>query len=722
MKEVIRFEDEFYIAAISPLTDEHSRVLKQGETFAVLSRSGDISPAALGKQGVYHEGTRYLSALTLRLGEVQPLLLSSSINEANTLFSIDLTNPDIHGVSGLRVPQGSLHIFRSKFLWNGCCYERVRIRNFSSSVLSFPLRIGFDADFVDIFEVRGFRREKRGERSAEVEGPEVAVIRYRGLDDVERSSRLRFRPTPSTLTESEACYELALQPHEEWMAWVNVSFGVGTDPSPASDYDEASEEFKRHVRAATADDCNIETANEHFNGWLNRSLSDLQMMITQTSHGYYPYAGVPWYSTPFGRDGIITALETLWLNPQIAKGVLGYLAATQATEVDPNRDAEPGKILHETRGGELAALGEIPFERYYGSVDSTPLFVLLAGAYYERTGDKELIGKIWPNIIRALEWIDRWGDADGDGLVEYARHSPRGLIQQAWKDSHDAVFHQDGTAVEGPIAVCEVQGYVYAAKRGAAELARAVGEKERGETLSRQARELRKKFDHAFWSDELSTYALALDGEKRQCLVRASNAGQCLFTGITEAKRVGAVAKTLLSEESFSGWGVRTIATSEANFNPMSYHNGSVWPHDNALIAYGLGLHGEKDSALKIFEGLFEASLYADFHRLPELFCGFVRRPDEGPTQYPVACSPQAWSSAAVFLLLQACLGLSIRGVDHEIRFTNPVLPEWLESVRIQNLKVGPGESVDLTLLRHAQDVSISVTRKEGRVNVVVVK
>lgn len=722
MKDVYKVGDEFFISASSFLADDRTRVLKQGETFAVFSRAGDIHSIGMGEQGLYHEGTRFLSELTLRIGDVRPLLLTSNINQQNTLFSVDLTNPKVQDANHLGLPQGSLHIFRSKFLWDGCCYERLRIRNFASEMLSTSLGIHFEADFVDIFEVRGFRREGRGECSAYRRGSQQVIITYRGLDAIERRSDVRFDPAPKKLTETDALFELELAPHEEQTLFITVRCEVNGARNQTQGYDAALEKFHELIADRTNNDCEVETSNEHFNGWLDRSLSDLRMMITRTEYGDYPYAGVPWFSTPFGRDGIITAIETLWMNPEIARGVLGYLASTQATEVERDREAEPGKILHETRKGELATLGEIPFERYYGTVDATPLFVLLAGEYYERTGDKAFIERIWPNIDSALEWIDRYGDVDGDGFVEYARQADRGLVNQGWKDSKDAVFHRDGTLAEGPIALCEVQGYVYAAKIAAARIAQSLGKDLHAERLNAEAVILKRRFDRAFWSDELSTYLLALDGEKKPCLVRTSNAGQCLFTGIAESKRAAKLATTLESQESFSGWGIRTVDSSEEMYNPMSYHNGSIWPHDNALIAAGLCRYGKKETALKIFEGLFSASLYADFHRLPELFCGFRRRPDEGPTLYPVACSPQAWASGAVFLLLQACLGLSIQAASHEVRFTNPVLPSWLEWVRINNLNVGPGNYVDLTITRQAQDVGFNVTRKEGEVVIVVIK
>src|SRR5262249_49244326 len=367
--------------------------------------------------------------------------------------------------------------------------------------------------------------------------------------------------------------------------------------------------------------CAIYTTNEQFNDWVNRSGADLRMMITATPFGMYPYAGVPWFSTVFGRDGILTALEYLWVDPTLARGVLGYLAANQAKDILPAQDAEPGKILHETRNSEMALLGEVPFHRYYGSVDSTPLFVMLAAAYFERTADLDFIRSIWPNIALALDWIDRHGDPDRDGFVEYHRRSPKGLVQQGWKDSQDSIFHSDGALADGPIALCEVQGYCYAAKLGAAGIAAALGEHTRAVGLRRAAENLRVRFEGAFWCEEISTYAIALDGEKRQCQVRSSNAGQCLYTGIASRERAERTAHTLFGSDGYSGWGIRTIATSEIRYNPMAYHNGSIWPHDNALIAMGLARYGFKDLAAKVLTGLLDASIFINLHRIPELFC-----------------------------------------------------------------------------------------------------
>jgi glycogen debranching enzyme len=403
----------------------------------------------------------------------------------------------------------------------------------------------------------------------------------------------------------------------------------------------------------------------------------------------------------------------------MARGVLSFLTSTQAKEFSAEQDAEPGKILHEAREGEMAALGEIPFRRYYGSVDATPLYVMLAAAYYLRTRDREFIESIWPGIELALKWIDQYGDLDQDGFVEYHRQSPKGLVQQGWKDSHDSIFHADGTLAESPIALCEVQGYVYSAKRGIAQVAAELGRPEIARRLSEDARILRERFEQSFWCERISSYALALDNKKRQCEVRASNAGHSLFCGIASPERARMVAEQLTSENSFNGWGIRTVAEGEARYNPMSYHDGSVWPHDNSLIAAGFSGYRETGLAAQVMAGLFEASTHFELNRLPELFCGFARRAGKAPTSYPVACSPQAWSAGAAFLLLQASIGLSIDAVRKQIVLTRPVLPAFLEQVRVKNIVVGEA-SVDIMLFRSGNAVAVTVERRDGDVDVVV--
>jgi len=722
MEEVIRWNDQFHIPACSSMADDSYEVLKHGETFGVFDCCGDIHLARPGPQGLYHEGTRFLSRFELKLNGKRPLLLSSTVKEDNTLLTVDMTTSDVFRDGRSEITRGALHLFRSRFLWQGACFERLRIHNYSLYPVPVRLSITADADFADLFEVRGKKRDRRGRRLETVVTNETMSLGYEGLDRVTRRVTVRCSPTPTTVTQNEICCEALLRPKESFQWDFFISCEIQKGATVFLSYDRARTEMETSHQSAKADDCVISTSNQQFNNWLNRSLSDLHMMISDTEEGPYPYAGVPWFNTPFGRDGLITALEFLWVNPSIARGVLAFLAANQARDSVPERDAEVGKILHETRKGEMAALNEIPFGRYYGSIDATPLFVILAGAYYERTGDRSFITRIWPNIELALKWIDRAGDLDGDGFVEYRRQSKEGLVHQGWKDSQDAVFHADGRPAEGSIALCEVQGYVFAAKRRAAELAVALRHWEQAKHLLEQADALRHRFERSFWCEDLSFYALALDGLKHPCRVRTSNAGHCLWAGIADQKHGVRTAESLVGDDFFNGWGVRTAASSEFRYNPMAYHNGSVWPHDNAMIAAGMASYGFKQGALKILSGLFDASLLLELHRLPELFCGFSRRPGESPTLYPVACSPQAWSSAAVFLLLQSCLALQIDAPSARVSFLRPVLPHFLDSIEIRNLRVGDA-SVDLRLDRHGEDdVGINVLQREGRVEVIIRK
>ena len=721
MEEIIRVQEKYYILATSSRVDHQARVLKHGDSFVVLDRAGNIQQIGLGEQGLYHDGSRFLSRLELRLNGRRPLLLSSTVREDNALLTVDLTNPDIVTDGEVTLARDQVHIFRSCFLFNGVFYERMRLRNFSMRPVALTLSTVFEADYVDIFEVRGVKRAARGDMlPAEIERDHVRLA-YRGLDDQVRRTTLRFSPQPADLTDTRAEFSDLLPSLAEKTYFFTIACHPPCPLDHIPTFEEALAAATKEWHAMRAGRPYVFTANEQFNDWIDRSDADLHMMVTKTPQGPYPYAGVPWYSTVFGRDGIIAALQYLWVEPSMARGVLGYLAEHQAKEVNSEQDAEPGKVLHETRRGEMAALKEIPFGRYYGSVDATPLFVVLAGAYYQRTGDIEFIRTLWPHILAALDWIDLYGDMDGDGFVEYHRQSEKGLVTQGWRDSFDSVFHHDGQLAQGPIALCEVQGYVYAAKRAAAELAVHLGRNEHASGLLEEAQTLRRKFDDAFWIEDLSTYALALDGEKKPCRVSTSNAGHALFSGIATPDRAQRVARTLMSDSCFSGWGVRTVSSTELRYNPMSYHNGSIWPHDNAIIAAGLARYGLVESMEKVINGMFDASIFVDLHRMPELFCGFSRRMGEGPTLYPVACAPQAWSAGVVFSIIQSMLGLRIDAPHRQIRFMRPYLPLSVKEMQIHNLRVGDA-TVDLALQRFEKDVAIELLRRDGDVEVISVK
>ena len=693
------------------------RTLKHGYTFAVFDRRGDINAVNGSSDGIYHHDTRYLSRLELRLNAAPLLLLSSNVQEDNAVLRVDLANP---GMPSRRLRGELIHVNRLKFIWNAACYERILIRNFDLRPHELTFGIEFAADFADLFEVRGRQRARRGQVAAQRRSDASITLRYLGLDGVERVTNIAFEPAPNRLDDARALFQLSLAPSQGARLVLRIACGSRSQSNAvARSFYTSLRTARRALRDSSGRAASLDSSNSLFNEMARRSVADLYMLITQTEHGPYPFAGIPWFSTPFGRDGLFTALFTLWIDPAIARGVLRFLAATQASQVDPVTDAEPGKILHETRDSEMAQLGEVPFARYYGSVDATPLFVLLTGEYFRRTGDLETVRVLWPHVQAALNWIDTYGDPDGDGFVEYHRKNAGGLVNQGWKDSHDAIFHEDGRMAEGPIALCEVQSYVYAAKQHAAVLASALGDAAASTTLSQQAAELREKFEAAFWCEDLSTYALALDGAKKPCRVIASNAGHTLFTGIADPAHARRVAETILGAACFSGWGVRTAGVSAARYNPMSYHNGSVWPHDNAVIALGLARYGFKSEVLKIFRGLFEAASYMDLRRLPELFCGFPWRRLNAPTLYPVACVPQAWASATVFALVQASLGIGFDPESGEIHFDRPALPEFLDELHLRGLRAKHG-TADVLLRRYDSDVVLNITRRQGSVPIVL--
>lgn len=695
-------------------------ILKQNDCFAVLDDHGAMGCASDEAGGLFACDTRHLSRLTFLINGQEPLLLGSTLRDDNLNLRTDLTNPDILAGDGIVLLKDTVHIGRTIYIHNGVLSGRSAVENHGAQPVDLTVTIDFESDFADLFEVRGMRRPARGSLVKEVVGKNKVVMRYTGLDKKVRETALTFEPEPTKLTPTYAQYTLTLPPSVQWRQFVTVSCdGEGRPAAPSflRGLLQARRDLvgKPHAIAA------IETSNTVFNEVVCRSLADLRMLMTATPEGRYPYAGIPWYSTTFGRDGLITAMQMLWFDPSVARGVLQRLAAFQATAFDEASDAQPGKILHEMRSGEMAALGEVPFGLYYGSIDSTPLFILLAGLYVERTGDIGFLRQIWPNVVRALDWIHASGDSDGDDFVEYARATQKGLVNQGWKDSHDAIFHANGDLAEGPIALVEVQGYVYAAYLAAANCAQMLGEYERADNLTAKAERLQRRFEEAFWLEDLGTYALALDGNKQPCRVRTSNAAHAMFTGIMAPERAQRVAQDLTRPSFNSGWGIRTVAAGEARYNPMSYHNGSIWPHDNAIIASGLVRYGFTDGIAPIFDGIMQAAAYMDQRRLPELFCGFHRRRSRGPTLYPVACSPQAWASGAVFQLIQAILGLEYNLSARAIRLRNPAIPPSVGRITVRNMRLG-NAAISFTVQPHPSGtISLGVIESTGNIKISVV-
>jgi glycogen debranching enzyme len=706
---------------------QHLRVIKHADTFAVLDLSGDASHRVGGPEGLYHRDTRHLSRLELRVAGAKPLLLSSEVSDVGGVLICDLANCDV-ARSSLSPALGrhQIHLRRSKFIRGHTCFERITVRSFVDHPVSLSLELRFGADFADLFEVRGERRQRRGVQHPPEIRRDRVVLAYTGLDHRRRATRLRFHPTPDGIGVGQAVFSLVFAPGERKSILVETACGIGDaadEPSatvPAG-YLRALRDGSRDRRAFLSRTADVVTSDTVFNEMLGRSITDLGMLTTQTPDGPYPYAGVPWFSTVFGRDALVTAWLMLWLDPDIALGVLRHLATLQSAALDPAADAEPGKILHEMRAGEMAELGEVPFRRYYGSIDATPLFVALAGAWLDRTGEVETLRPLWPHIDAALNWIETFGDRDGDGFLEYSRMTANGLANQGWKDSYDSVSHADGSLAEGPVALCEVQAYAYAAFLAGASIARALGlAPDRAATLEAKAAALRARFEASFWCPELGTYALALDHAKRPCRVRASNAGHALLGGIAAPDRAAAVARQLMNRTFHSGWGIRTLATTEARYNPISYHNGSVWPHDVALIGLGLARYGHRAAAAELLDGIAAAARQLELRRLPELFCGFPRRGGQGPTAYPVACAPQAWAAAAPIGLLGACLGLGFDPATKTVRLDRPVLPAGLERVELRGLALGRAR-IDVNLYRAGDSVAMSVPGRSGEIRAIMV-
>lgn len=675
--------------------------LKDKDTFVVADAFGDIVGTG---DGLFHNDTRILSTFRLLLGGRPPSLLSAAIGQDNVFFTSHGANQALPYPGGPVGPPGVLHVERKRFLWEERLYERICCVNYSRDVVLIPLSVEFAADFRDMFEVRGLHREHRGLlHPPEIDGRSVC-FRYEGLDKVERCSVIAFSDPPARISGHRADYMYSLQPEGRLELFLEIGATCGVIPSRER-YRFAAARARWDMRARRRHGARIRSSGRLFNEWLVKSRADLALLTTRMETGPYPYAGIPWFSTAFGRDAIITAWQILWFEPSLAKGVLTYLAAHQAEEVSAFRDSAPGKIMHETRKGEMPALGEVPFGRYYGGVDTTPLFVALAGAYAERTHDMALIEDLWPALIAAVRWIENYGDADGDGLIDYKRGKDSGLANQGWKDSEDSVFHADGRFPNGPIALAEVQGYAFAAYRAMAKLAHHRGDQDNAARWAARAEQIREAVERRFWMEEHEFYGIAIDGDGELCRTLTSNPGHLLFSGLPSPARARKVAERLTSAAFNSGWGLRTLATGEPRYNPMSYHNGSVWPHDTAVCAMGLSRYGEREAVVNLTSGLFETASAFEM-RLPELFCGFPRNAGEPPVAYPVACLPQAWAAGSVFMMLQACLGLNIDGWNREVHVIDPRLPIGIDRLEIDGVRIGD-EKVDLLFERAGRRIDV---------------
>jgi len=692
------------------------QALKDADTFLVADGWGDLKG---GADGLFDHDTRLLSRFVMSAGMARPSRLSSGVSRDNVFFTAHSTNRPLPPMGGRSAPAGVLHIERRRFIWDRRMFERVRIVNHGIEDVLLPLAFDFGADFADIFQVRGTLREKRGELHTPTHDGRRVTFRYTGLDDVERTSCLSFSEPPARLTGSRAEFMFSLPMGKS----VDLYIECGPDmcvPPEQTRWRENALQARLAMRRRRRRGASLRGPRSPlFNAWLDQSRADIALLTTDLPTGPYPYAGTPWFSTPFGRDGILSAWQMLWLDPSLARGVLTYLAMRQATETSAYRDSQPGKIMHETRGGEMSALHEVPFGLYYGGVDTTCLFVALAGAYAKRTGDLELIRTLWPNLIAATEWMRDYGDSNGDGLIDYARAAETGLSNQGWKDSEDSIFHRDGRFPKGPIALLEVQGYAYAAWLAMADLGQRLGDS-RARAWADRAEDVRVLVEDKFWMEDEGFYAIALDGDGEQCRSIGSNAGHLLFTGLPSAARAEKVTRRLLSSEFRSGWGLRTLARGQARFNPMSYHNGSVWPHDTSLGVAGMGRYGERNAVALITGEIYSAASH--FHmRLPELFCGFDQEPGEPPIAYPVACLPQAWAAGSAFLMLQASLGVSIDAFERTVTVDAPTMPTGIDRLSVTNLRIGDAR-VDLDFQRLGDQVVVMPRDKVGDIRVVTTR
>lgn len=723
------------------------RALKHGSLFILSDPFGDIRPDTRGL-GLYDGDTRILSCAALRVDGQRPVVLRS--DDGGTWRGVvELTNGDLRERpatkrSEITPNRESIGITRERWLDGHAFHERITVANFMLDEYEAFVELELDADFADIFEIRGLHRDERGDLLPVEIGDREVRFGYRALGGLTIRTPVRFSEPPTIEAAPEDADGVAVaewswtipggRRHElEWTATVAYEGRVrprsGAPGLPSRIVADALHEqdlHRDHQPAADhaawwADGARIEADNELVELTLQRGIDDLRVLVNDgPGEGqWYVAAGVPWFATLFGRDALITGLQTAPFYPQIARSALDVLASIQATADDPWRDAEPGKMAHELRTGELARAAVLPFSPYYGSADVTPLWLILLGETYDWTGDVELVRRLWPNALRALEWVDRFGDSDGDGFVEYERRSPVGLRNQGWRDSSDSIRDRAGRLAEGPIALAEVQAYVYDAKRRCARLARVLDDEGLADRLEREAVDLARRFDEQFWLPDLGRYAMALDGAKRPADALSSVAGHAMWSGIADPSHAAALEEQLLGPALFNGWGVRTLAADAAGYNPLGYHVGSVWPHDTAIASAGLKRYGRHEGATRIAQSLLESAQYFPGYRLPELFCGFDRATSTVPVAYPTACSPQAWAAGAPFLLLRTLLGLEARADERELRIVHPTLPPWIRRVTIRNLGIGDAR-VDLLFHRWRGMTAAELLDRQGDVAVTV--
>ena len=706
----------------------HAIVIKDDNLFFLAPRGGEIPPVKGHGFGLYYRDCRYLNRYELTVGNVHPEPLAATA-EPGSRALFQLTMPDMRGLDGQAIHRETIGVRWERMLErrDPALIETITIQNLGRARVELPLALTFGSNFEDLFMVRGLMPKKRGTIYAPIWKDGCLFFSYCGADEISRAVTIHFSPAPDKQTGATAGFTMALQPGESWELGISLTLAESHEPGrpqPCSPVERQLEAVKQAIDESSEEwlshEATVESNSLLLNQVVRRSLLDLHVLESSLNDDRFFAAGVPWFVTLFGRDSLITALQTLAYDPDIARDTLQLLAQYQGQRVDHWRDEEPGKILHELRVGELAQMHQIPHTPYYGTIDATPLFLVLVSRHADWTGDLSLFKELRPNIERALEWIDRYGDGDQDGYLEYDSTTKHGLINQGWKDSGDAIVTAEGPLARPPISLVEVQGYVYMAKHAIGDLYERIGEADRAANLRRQADELRRRFNRDFWLDDKNFFALALEADDRPCSVISSNPGQALWTGIVDTDKAGKVVDRLLAPDMYNGWGIRTLSRHERRYNPIGYHLGTVWPHDNALIAAGCRRYGYDAAARQIFQGMLEAAMGFDHYRLPEVFAGFAREEYGVPVHYPVACHPQAWAAGSIPYLLETMLGLQPHAFEQRLDIVNPDLPALITWLEMRRVRVGQAV-VDLRFERDVDGrVRTEVMKSQGPIEVVI--
>jgi len=706
------------------IVDVREKVLttKEGDCFLLTNTEGDIPWGNTRGFGFYYQDTRFLNCMELSIGGKPPVCLSSTV-ELNYLEHIECSNPDIEN-NGIKIPQETLNIRQLRLIKDGL-HNKIRVKNYNCFPVSLTLQLKFDSDFADIFEVRGLKRKSRGKLLCPQFDNRALVFAYMGKDEVFRQTKLCFSLEPNSVGINSKgvtlAFDLSIEPFSKvgFCFYVEPVIGESKKRKSVPSFSLALNGLKKAYENHDKECLCINTNNSIFDRLIARGKNDIRALVTEMPEGRIIVGGIPWFVAPFGRDSAIVSIQSLPLCSNLAKDTIKFLAKFQGKKEDTWRDEEPGKILHELRRGELANLGEIPHTPYFGSIDSTPLFLILVSEYLKWTGDINLIKEIKNNLDGAIDWIKNYGDKDGDLFVEYERKAKRGLVNQGWKDSSDSVCYSDGKLVKPPIALVEVQAYVYYALKRMSQIYNELGDHKKGVALESWAMALKEKFNEDFWMEKEGFLAMALDRNKKQVKTITSNPGQVLWTGILDEDKAQRVVERLMQPDMFSGWGIRTVSKMAKIYNPMSYHNGTVWPHDNALIVRGLKRYRVNWASEKVATGLYESAIHHAYMRLPELFCGFTRKGEGWPVDYPVACNPQAWSAGSVFMMLQSMLGISPDAPNNVLYVNRPFLPAWLKDVKLKGLKVGKA-TLDISFRREDGVTSFMVLKKNGEIKIIM--